>query len=316
MYTPAVRVVFFGTPDFAVPTLEALAAAGHEIALVVSRPDQPAGRHMHLASPAVIPAAGRLGLPTAQPEKLGTDEFVGRLREIAPEVAVVVAFGRLISPRVLRVPQHGFVNLHPSLLPRHRGPSPIQWAIASGDAETGVTTMMLDEGMDTGPLLLQRPTPIGTRERTPGLEERLATMGAELMVETLSGLAAGTLIPTLQDHALATGTPKLERRHGRIVWGSEAEELARKCRAFDPWPGLFANFRGTRIKVHGVAVGEPRLGEEEPGTVLAATGAGIAVRCGGEAVALLTELQREGKRRMPADAFIIGERVAPGERFR
>jgi methionyl-tRNA formyltransferase len=274
------------------------------------------GRHFELATPDVVHAARRHNLPSAQPEKLGVDEFYYRLRSLQPDAAVVVAFGRLISPRVLTVPQHGFVNLHPSLLPRHRGPSPIAWAIASGDRETGVTTMLLDEGMDTGPILLQRRTPIGPKERTPDLEARLATLGAELIVETLAGIEAGTVTPMPQDAALATVTPKLARRDGRIDWNWRADELANRSRAFDPWPGLFCNFRGTRVKVHGAEVAPPAPGGEPPGTVLGISPAGIAVRCGEGSVGMLTELQREGRRRMPADAFILGERIAPGERFK
>ncbi|MGE5237021.1 MAG: methionyl-tRNA formyltransferase [Acidobacteriota bacterium] len=309
------RLVFFGTPEFAVPTLEAVARAGHDIPLVVSRPDQPAGRGMRVTVPAVVEAARRLGLSTTQPEKLGTDEFINRLRVIAPEVAVVVAFGRLISPRVLRVPARGFLNLHPSLLPRHRGPSPIAWALASGDAETGATIMQLDEGMDTGPVLLQRRVPIGAKDRTPDLEARLAVIGAELMVEALDRLLTGGLTPVPQDNAKASVTPKLERKTGKVDWSCPARRLADLCRALDPWPGMYANFRGIRVKVHGIEAAAPRAGQEVPGTVLAVSGAGIEVRCGEGSVALLTELQREGKRRLPADAFIIGERVAPGEHF-
>ncbi len=315
MYTPRVRVVFLGTPEFSVPTLEALVAAGHEVLLVVTRPDKPAGRHMQLTPPAVVPVARKLGLALAQPDKLGIEDFANRLRVLSPDVAVVVAFGRLISPRVLRLARQGFVNLHPSLLPRHRGPSPIESAILVGDAETGVTTMLLDEGMDTGPILLQRATPVGPHERTPDLEGRLARLGARLVVETLAGLADGSVVPKPQDGAFATVTSKLDRKMGRIDWSGSADELARRCRAFDPWPGLFTNFRGMRLKVHGLEPGEPRPGGEEPGTVLAVTNEGIAVRCGGPSVALITEVQREGKRRLPADAFIIGERVAPGERL-
>ncbi|HVN76318.1 MAG TPA: methionyl-tRNA formyltransferase [Thermoanaerobaculaceae bacterium] len=310
------RLVFFGTPEFAIPTLDALVAAGHDVALVVTRPDQPAGRHMHLTAPPVVGAARHLALPLAQPEKLGVDEFTSRLRALAPEVAVVVAFGRLISPRVLRVPRRGFVNLHPSLLPRYRGPSPIESAIAAGDAVTGVTTMLLDEGMDTGPILLQREVPIGPRERTPELERRLAAAGAELVVETLAGMAAGTVVPAPQDSGKATVTSKLDRRMGRVDWRLTASELANRCRAFDPWPGIFTSFRGARLKIHGLEVGEPRPGEEAAGTVLSVSPAGIAVRAGAGTIAVVTEVQREGKRRMPADAFIIGERVAPGESLR
>ena len=316
LYTPAVRIVYFGTPEFAVPSLEALLAAGHEIALVVSRPDQPSGRHMRLTAPPVVDVARERGLALVQPEKLGVDDFVARLRALRAEIAVVVAFGRLISPRVLAIPPRGFVNVHPSLLPRHRGPSPIEGAILAGDDETGVTTMLLDAGMDTGPVLLQRRTAVGARERTPQLAERLAAMGAELLVETLAGLAAGTVRPIPQDNAMATVTEKLDRRLGRIDWSLDATTLARRCRAFDPWPGLYCTFRGARLKVHGIEIGESSPGDEPPGTVLGISGAGIAVRCGDGTVATLTELQREGRRRLPADAFILGERVAPSEHFR
>jgi len=311
-----VRLVFFGTPDFAIPTLDALVASGHEVALVVTRPDQPAGRHMHVTAPPVVDAARRLGLPLAQPEKPGVDEFASRLRALAPEVAVVVAFGRMISPRLLRVPRRGFVNLHPSLLPRYRGPSPIESAIMAGDGVTGVTTMLLDEGMDTGPILLQREVPIAPRERTPELERRLARIGAALVVETLAGMASGAVVPTAQDGGKATVTAKLERRMGRADWELTSRDLANRCRAFDPWPGMFTTYRGARLKIHGLENAGVRAGDEPPGTVVGVSPAGIAVRCGQGTVALVTEVQREGKRRMPADAFIIGERVAPGEHLR
>jgi len=175
--------------------------------------------------------------------------------------------------------------------------------------------MLLDEGMDTGPLLLQRRTPIGAAERAPELEARLAQLGAELLVETLAGIERDEIRPFPQDDAHASMTPKLDRKMGRIDWSRRAEVWARRCRAFEPWPGLYCNFRGTRVKVHGLEVGDHRPGEQPPGSVLGVSGAGIEVRCGDGTVALLTELQREGKRRLPADAFIIGERVAPSERF-
>lgn len=310
------RVVFFGTPEFAIPTLKALRRAGHDVLLVVSREDKPAGRHLLMTTPAVADFARAIGLPVMQAEKLTNDEFVQQFRKLGVDVGVVVAFGRFIPARLLHVPRYGFVNLHPSLLPRHRGPSPIPWAIYSGDQETGVTTMLLDEGMDTGPILLQRSTPIDPREHAPQLEARLAEMGAELMVETLEGLANKTIRPQPQDDSKATVTPKLERKMGRVDWNLPAEELARRCRAFDPWPGLFCNFRGGRLKIHDFRVGNSRPGDEPPGTVLAVSKDGIEVRCGGGSVGIITELQREGRRRLPADAFILGERVVKGEQFR
>jgi methionyl-tRNA formyltransferase len=310
-----VRLAFFGTPEFALPSLHALLDGGHEICLVVSRQDQPSGRHLHLAAPAVVEAAHNLGLPVQQPEKLGVDQFYYPFRDLDLDVAVVVAYGRLITPRVLRVPRHGFVNVHPSLLPRHRGPTPIETAILAGDSETGVTTMMLDEGLDTGPILMQRRTAISPKDRTVDLDARLANMGAELLLETLSGLAAGGLTPMVQDEAGVTMTRKLERKMGRIDWTVSAIDLDRRCRAFDPFPGLHTNFRGARLKVHSLDVGPTHAGQEPPGTVLHVSGAGIQVRCASTDSVVLTELQREGKRRLPVDAFLIGERVAAGERF-
>lgn len=310
------RVVFFGTPEFAIPTLKALRKAGHDVLLVVSREDKPAGRHLLMSTPAVADFARAVGLPVMQAEKLASDEFLQQFKQLGPDAGVVVAFGRFIPSRLLHIPRYGFINLHPSLLPRHRGPAPIQWAIYSGDKETGVTTMLLDEGMDTGPILLQRATPIDPREHASQLEARLALMGAELMIETLEGLANRTVRPKPQDHSQATVTPKLERKMGRVDWNLPAEELARRCRAFDPWPGLFCNFRGRRLKIHDFRVGEPCPGDEAVGTVLAVSKDGIAVRCGEGTVGIITELQREGRRRLPADAFILGERVVKGERFR
>ncbi len=310
------RVVFFGTPEFAVPSLKALRRAGHEVLLVFSREDKPAGRHLLMTTPAVADFARAVGLPVMQAERLGNEDVVQHFRQLGMDVGVVVAFGRFIPSRLLHVPRYGFVNLHPSLLPRHRGPAPIQWAMYSGDRETGVTTMLLDEGMDTGPILLQRATPIDPREHAPQLETRLAQLGAELLLETLDGLAQRRIKPRPQDSSQATVTPKLERKMGRVDWNLPAEELERRCRAFDPWPGLFCNFRGGRLKIHDLEVGEPRPGDEPPGTVLEVGKHGIEVRCGQGTVAILTELQREGRRRLPADAFILGERVVKGEQFR
>lgn len=309
------RLAFFGTPDFALPTLRKLLAAGHEVCLVVSRPDQPAGRHLHVLRPAVAEAAMQLGLPVEQPEKLGVDQFFLPFRELRPDVAVVVAYGKLITPRVLRVPRHGFVNLHPSLLPGHRGPTPIESAILQGDPETGVTTMLLDEGLDTGPILMQRRHPIGAKDRTLDLERRLADLGAELVVETLAALAAGTLVPVPQNEAEATMTTRLERKMGRVDWSLSASELDRKCRAFDPFPGLFASFRGARLKIHSLELGSTKDHGKAPGTVVGVSSAGVEVACGAGTTVVLTELQREGRRRLPVDAFLIGERVAAGERF-
>jgi len=217
---------------------------------------------------------------------------------------------------VLELFPQGCLNVHPSLLPRHRGPSPIQWAIACGDRITGVTTMLLDEGMDTGPILLQRRVEIGPRETAEELSKRLAELGARLMVETLDGLESGSVEPHPQPEEGASVTPMIRRDFGRVDWSFPAQKIFDRLRAFTPWPGLFTEFRGGRLKIHGLEVVlPPPSGEEEPGTVLSADPSGIVVRCGRGSAIRITELQREGRRRMPADAFLIGERVSAGEHF-
>ncbi len=310
------KVIFFGTPEFALPSLRRLAASPHEVALVVSRPDRPVGRHQVLTAPPVVEMARKLGLPVVQPGSLKKPDVLERLREAGADVGVVVAYGKLIPPAALEVLPRGYVNLHPSLLPRHRGPSPIQWALASGDRVTGVTTMLLDEGMDTGPILLQRRVPIEPGETAEELGSRLAEVGAELVLETLDGLEDGSVVPTPQPEEGATVSPMLRRSFGKIDWEMSARRLVNRLRAFTPWPGLYTKFRGGRLKIHGLEEVRPAPpGTEEPGTILHADAGGIVVRCGGGSAVRITELQREGRRRMPADAFLIGERVTAGERF-
>ncbi len=310
------KVVFFGTPEFAVPTLRRLADSAHEVALVVSRPDRPAGRKQVLTSPPVVELAKKLGLPVLQPKSLKGRGFADKLAATGADVGVVVAYGKLIPAALLQLLPRGFVNLHPSLLPRHRGPSPIQWALARGDRVTGVTTMLIDEGMDTGPILLQERVEIGPRETAEELAPRLASLGAELVLKTLDGLEAGTLTPRPQPEQGATVTPMLRRSFGKVDWSLPARQLADRLRAFTPWPGLYTKFRGGRLKIHGLEeVRDAPPGREEPGTVLWADAAGIVVRCGRNTAVRITELQREGRRRMPADAFLVGERVSRGERL-
>jgi methionyl-tRNA formyltransferase len=309
------KVVFFGTPEFAVPTLRRLADSEHEIALVVTRPDKPMGRRQVLTPPPVAELANQLNLPLAQPRSLKKGDFIDELRALEPDVAVVVAYGRLIPAEMLEVPRHGCVNLHPSLLPRHRGPSPIQWALVSGDRATGVTTMLLDEGMDTGPILLQRSTEIDPKETAEQLSPRLAEMGAELMLATLAGLADGSVEPKPQSDQGANVTPMLRRGFGKVEWDTPARRLINRLRGFSPWPGLYCKLRGGRVKLFGLEEARAEAGDEPPGTVLAADETGIVVRCGRGTAVRITELQREGRRRLPVDAFQIGERVTRGEQF-
>jgi len=310
------KVVFFGTPDFAVPTLEKLVESRHEVTLVVSRPDRPVGRHQILTPPPVVEAAQTLQIECIQPKSLKSNEIDASLQESGADAVVVVAYGKMIPGRLLEIQRHGFVNLHPSLLPRHRGPSPIQWALVCGDRATGVTTMQIDEGMDTGPLLLQHRVPIEPEETAEMLAPRLAEIGAELVVRTLDELEEGSLTPRPQPTDGSNTTPMLRRNFAKIDWSMPARQLVNRLRGFTPWPGLYTNFRGGRLKIFGLDEVRPSpRGKEKPGTVVTADPDGVVVRCGKGTAIKITEVQREGKRRMPVDAFLIGERVSRGEAF-
>jgi methionyl-tRNA formyltransferase len=308
------KVAYFGTPDFAVPTLEALVASPHEVMLVVSKPDKAVGRRKVMTSPPVIGAARSHGLSCRQPKGLKGDRSKELLADCGADVAVVVAYGKLIPADMLTIPRLGFVNLHPSLLPRHRGPSPIQWALVCGDRITGVTTMQLDEGMDTGPILLQDRLKIEDYDTAETLSPRLAALGAQLMLQTLDALEEDTVEPTPQPTDGANVTPMLRRSFAKVEWTMPARQLVNRLRGFTPWPGLYTKFRGGRLKIFGLdELRSPPLGGEEPGTVLTADSAGVVVRCGRGTAVRITEMQREGRRRLPADAFLIGERVTRGE---
>ncbi|MFV2073173.1 MAG: methionyl-tRNA formyltransferase [Thermoanaerobaculales bacterium] len=310
------KIVFFGTPEFAVPTLERVVGSRHQVLLVVSKPDKPVGRRQVLAAPPVVEMARRFDLRCLQPANLKSEEFASSLAESGADAAVVVAFGKMIPAKLLTLPPSGFINLHPSLLPRHRGPSPIQWALVCGDQRTGVTTMQIDEGMDTGPILLQERVAIEPGETAELLAPRLAELGAELVVRTLDELEAGTITPRPQPEDGANTTPMLRRNFAKVDWSMPARQLVNRLRGFSPWPGLYTKFRGGRLKIFGLEeVKSPPRGKEDPGCVIAAEIDGIVVRCGRGSAAKITEVQREGRRRMPVDAFLIGERVSPGEVF-
>jgi len=245
-------VIFCGTPQFAVPTLQALmnADAGHRVRLVVTQPDRPSGRGMELSAPPVKQLAQRLGLEVTQPEKIKNNlEFRARLEEIRPEAIVVVGYGRIIPQWMIDLPPLGNINLHGSLLPKYRGAAPVQWAIASGETVTGVTTMRIDAGLDTGDILLQRETPIAAEDTAVTLAPRLAEMGAPLMVETLAGLKAGTITPRQQDDAQATLAPILKKEDGLIDFRRRAREICNRLRGFQPWPGAYTTFRDKSLNV-------------------------------------------------------------------
>ena len=306
------RIVFFGSPDFALPSLDALAAAGHEVALVVSQPAKPVGRSGAPADPPVARRARELGLPVFQPPTLKDEAAFARLAETAADVFVVVAYGKILAQRVLDLPRLGCVNVHGSVLPRWRGASPVQASLLAGDAETGVSIMRMEAGMDTGPVYAVSRTPIADGEDAGALSARLAQDGAALLVETLPRIAAGSLDARPQDDALATLCPKVRREDGQADFSRPAGELVRRLRAYTPWPGLFAFRGGRRVKLLAARAVPGRAGVA-PGTVLAA-GDAIAVACGEDALAV-ARLQAEGRRPLDAGAFSRGERVVPGERW-
>jgi methionyl-tRNA formyltransferase len=304
------KLVFCGTPRFAVGTLEAVIAAGHPVALVVTQPDRAAGRGMQVQVGAVHEAALRLGLEVVQPEKIKkNEEFRARLEAIGPDAILVVAYGRIIPDWMLELPRFGCINLHGSLLPRYRGAAPIQWAIANGECETGVTTMRLNAGLDTGPMLLAQVVPIAPEETAEDLFESLAAVGAELMVKTLAGLEDGWVSAIEQDHAAATLAPILTREDGKMDFRRTAAELVNRWRGFQTWPGAWTTLRGKKLIVHRMcsALGE---GSEAAITV---DGHRLLVGCGGGLVELL-EVQMEGKKRMAAEQFLRGFQVKSGER--
>ncbi|HXO40318.1 MAG TPA: methionyl-tRNA formyltransferase [Thermoanaerobaculia bacterium] len=313
-------LVFFGTPEFAVPTLEALSAADRMPALVVSQPSRPAGRGHQPQLPPVARWARERGLPLLQPERVRSPEFLAELAALRPAIAVVVAFGQIFPRELLRLPAHGCLNLHASLLPRHRGAAPIQAAIAAGDERTGVTVMRMEEGLDSGPILLQAATPIGGDETAGELSARLAALGARLMVEVLDGLERGDLAESPQDATRATLAPRLRRESARAVWSLGAAELANQLRAHTPWPGMTAVLRGAPVKLLRALPlpappSPPATSPSEPGTYLGLEPQGIAVACGAGTALAVTELQRPGRKAQRAADFVNGERLRPGERF-
>lgn len=315
-------IVFMGTPECAVPTLEALVGAGEEV-FVITQPDRPRGRGQRVQPSAVKVAAQRLHRPLWQPESVNTSEAVARLRELRPEFIVVVAFGQILKPEVLAIPQRGCVNVHFSLLPKYRGAAPVNWALMRGERETGITIMLMDEGMDTGPILLQRLEPIRPEDDAGSLEARLAALAPPLLLEALQGLRQGTLCPRPQDHSQATYAPRLKKEDLELDWRRPALALANQVRGLAPQPGAFTFFRGERLKIFRA---EPLLPQEEkglegrrrenPGTVVEADPRqGLVVQCG-EGWLRVLEVQPEGGRRMSAAEFLRGRGyLSAGERL-
>jgi methionyl-tRNA formyltransferase len=304
------KIVFMGSPEFAVPTLRAVMAR-HQVVAAVCQPDKPAGRGMQVTAPPVKQVAAAAGIPVLQPKSAKTPEFVAELRALAPDVAVVVAYGKILPQAVLDVPRHGCLNVHASLLPRHRGAAPIQWALIRGDDETGVTIMRLDAGMDTGPMLLVRKLPIAPQDTAGTLHDKLGAIGADLMVEALDRLERGTLSETPQDDALATKAPMLQKETGRLDFTVTARQVRDIVRGTDPWPGAYTTLDGETLKVFGARLAE---GRGAPGEVLGVDREGLVVACGEGAVAF-AELQLPGRKRLPAKALVAGRPIPPGTRL-
>ncbi|MHB0972607.1 MAG: methionyl-tRNA formyltransferase [Thermoanaerobaculia bacterium] len=305
------KTVFFGTPQFAVASLEALLRSTHDVALVVAQPDRPAGRGMKLHKPPVIEVAEREGIPTLQPPKLRDEAFLTALRELAPDAGVVVAYGKILPDSLLSIPKHGFINVHGSLLPKYRGAAPIQRAIEAGEKESGVTIMLLDREMDHGPVLAMQSLAIGDDEHTPALAARLAVSGGALLVDVLDALERGEAKPVEQDHAAATYAAKIEKEEGAVDWNAFARTTYDKFRAFDPWPGIYAPLGDEVVKLTDVAV---VAGGGNAGTITQITHDGVAVATS-EGALLIRQMQRPGKRPAAAAEIVRSRGLGPGDRF-
>ncbi len=302
------KIIYWGAPDFAVPCLQALHER-HEVLAVVTQPDRPRGRGRSLAPPAVKVAAEALGLPVLQPKKIRRRSFRQELIEMGADAFVVTAYGKILRPKMLAVPPMGCVNVHASLLPRYRGAAPIQWAVIRGERRSGVTIMLMDAGMDTGPMLLSEAMDLAPDETAGTLHDRLAERGPDLLLKALEGLAAGTLEPQQQDHDLATEAPMLTKEHGRVDFHRPSREVDCHVRGMDPWPGAYTSLGGKTLKVFASAPAPPQGGK--PGEVLGVDDRGLLVACG-EGAVWLRELQRAGRKRMAAHEMVRGYPVAAG----
>ena len=308
------RMVFCGTPQFAVPSLQKLLLQPEfEIVGVFTQPDRPRGRGNEVTFAPVKEVALATGIPIYQPEKIRTPENEEKLRELSPDVIVIIAYGQIIPARLLPIPRLGWINLHASLLPKYRGAAPIAWAIANGETVTGNTTMRIDAGMDTGDMLLQQELPIGAHENAPELAARLAEAGAGLMIETLRGLETETLNPQKQDHAAATLAPMLKREDGQIDWSKCAQVIYNRMRGFAPWPGAYTRFRGQTCHLWGQPLTK-EASPAAPGTLLPQHGQ-LYVACGAATVMDLTHVKLEGRKQISAAEFANGARLQTGEHF-
>jgi methionyl-tRNA formyltransferase len=323
------RIVFCGTPSFAVPTLQhLLSQTDFEVLAVITQPDRPRGRGMQVSASPVKETALAAGVPVHQPEKIRAPESEEFLRRLSPDGIVIIAYGQIIPARLLAIPKYGWINLHASLLPKYRGAAPIQWAIANGETRTGLTTMRIDAGMDTGDILLQKSIDIAPADTTATLATRLAEAGAPLMAETLRGLGAGTLPAKPQEHSQASSAPLLKKEDGKIDWTHPAREIYNRMRAFTPWPGAFTTFRGNMHHISAEPVSDQICGATPlpPGTLrivkdfrsspdIPGKLAALLVSCGGATELRVLSVKRDGGKSVDAMEFAQGVRLTEGERF-
>lgn len=297
-----------GTPEFAVPSLKALIESQDEVAALVAQPDKPRGRGLRASPPPTKIIAIEHGIPILQPSKIRTEEFLKELGNINPDLVCVAAYGKILPKTILDLPRLGCINVHASLLPKYRGAAPVNWAIVRGETVTGITIMRMDEGMDTGDILLRREIPIDYDDTGETLSHKLSILGAELLIEAVAGLKHGRLHPVKQDYSLATYAPMLKKDNGRIDWTRPAEEIRNVVRGMLPWPGAFTYFNGKLLKIYNSVVSE---GEDRPGAVIYA-GKGVLKVAAGKGALDIIELQIEGGKRLDSGAFLAGRKIETG----
>ncbi|HSE83761.1 MAG TPA: methionyl-tRNA formyltransferase [Thermodesulfobacteriota bacterium] len=302
------RIIFMGTPEFAVPSLKALIEPEDEVIAVVTQPDKPKGRGLEVVPPPTKVLAEKHGISVLQPQKIKTEEFFNNLKEFSPDLICVAAYGKILPKNILDLPPYGCINVHASLLPKYRGAAPINWAIIRGEKVTGITTMKMDEGMDTGDMLLKKEVLIDDEDTGETLSEKLSHVGAELLIHTIRLLKKGELQPIPQDHSQATYAPMLKKEHGEIEWEKPAEEIRNLIRGTIPWPGAYTTVDGKLLKVHKAGVSE---GTGKPGEVIKSDSRILRVSTGKGALHLL-ELQLEGGKRLPIEEFLRGRRIKEG----
>jgi len=308
---PGLRILFMGTPQFACPTLQMLIERGENVIAVVTQPDRPKGRGQQMQFPPVKELALSHGIPVIQPVKVRLPEAVEEIRILNPDLIIVVAFGQILPKVLLDIPSYGCINIHASLLPRYRGAAPLNWCIINGERETGITTMLMDVGLDTGDMLLKRTTAITPEDDASSLHDRLSLLGAATMAETLDLLLAGKLHPEKQDDSLSCYAPLLKKELGEINWNAPTISIINLVRGITPWPGAYTKFDGKTVKIHKVRAGS---GRGTPGEILSAGKAGIEAASGDGSI-VIEELQLEGKKRLPAAEFLAGCKLEPGSFF-